>query len=529
MTRARLIMMAIAWLAVVSAGSLTGWLGGRMWSEHDQKRDLGGEALRLLEKVELSIDHAITELTELRLMSVMACDSEALFAARDMLLTRATFKDISVFGPDGKLRCRANAANLGETRPPTIEAEGVASGFRFGLPDGMPEGILSVRWLSGDDGSLSANIGLDTFLYSFFPAEYRDQSSISIYLANRHVLASYGDPRVLAASPEDSRIARSSSRYPVAVRLSVPQAAIHAISARDAWLPATIGGLIAAVMASFGVWLAVRPKNPVETLKAAIADGAIVPYFQPVVKTRGGEVSGCEVLARWVGPDGRIVPPDRFIPLAESSGHICALTERLMRDALGAIEAHMVANPGFKVAFNISPVHFLKDGFQASILRLCADADFPLANLVLELTERQNLTEFAKASDVAAALREAGIRISIDDVGTGHNGLSTLQDLPGDIIKIDKRFVDTVVDNPLSGDIIAMLASLARQLGRTTVAEGVETEGQLLAMAARGIDEVQGYLFSKPLPAEAFLEWCAAHEAAVVVAPTAGPHIRSAA
>jgi c-di-GMP phosphodiesterase len=529
MTRARTVAIAMAFLAVVAAGGLTGWLGGRALSEREQLRALDGEALRLIEKVELSIDHAITELTELRLMSIMECDSQALFAARDMLMARATFKDISVFGSDGKLRCRANAANLSENQLPTIEAAGKASGFRFGLPVGMPEGILSVRWLSGADGSLSATIGLDTFLYSFFPAEYRDHSSISIYLDNRHVLASLGDPRTLSAAPQDRRIMRESSRYPVSVRLAVPQAAIHDIAARNGLFPALVAALVAAIGACLGVWQLTKPKNPVESLAAAIAAGEIVPYFQPVVAIPTGEVSGCEVLARWNGPDGRLIPPDRFIPLAESSGLIRVLTERLMRDAIWELKGHVLANPGFKVAVNISPIHFLQTGFKASILGICRDEGFPEANLVLELTERQNLTEFAVAAAVAASLRQEGIRISIDDVGTGHNGLSTLQDLPGDIIKIDKRFVDTVVANKLSGDIIAMLAALARQLGRTTVAEGVETEGQLLAMAARGIDEVQGYLFSKPLPARDFLDWCAARKGVVPAQTAATESTRTAA
>jgi EAL domain-containing protein (putative c-di-GMP-specific phosphodiesterase class I) len=187
------------------------------------------------------------------------------------------------------------------------------------------------------------------------------------------------------------------------------------------------------------------------------------------------------------------------------------MTERLMRDALAGLAAVLPARDDFKIAVNISPMHFLKDGFAASLEKLCAAEGLKPSTLVIELTERQNLSDFAKAASVAQALRALGVRISIDDVGTGHNGLSTLQDMPSDIIKIDKRFVDTVIENPLSANIITMLTGLARQLGRITVAEGVETPGQILAVTACGVDEVQGYHYSKPVPADAFIAWCTAY------------------
>jgi sensor c-di-GMP phosphodiesterase-like protein len=498
-------------LCVALAAGLLALLGERKLAASGELRALKADAARLVEQVEMAIDHAITELTTLRELSIMNCDATALLASRDMLLSRATFKDIAVFAGDGTLRCRANVANLSDRTTPVVEAE--AGGFSFGLPQDMPEGLLSVRWPSGPSGSLAAVIGLDPFLFSFFSASFRDTSSVAVMLKGGHLLASFGDPRSIGSLGSIETVEHSSSRYPIAVSITVPKTVLHGVAAQKAGVIAWIAGVLSGLATAFAIWCCTRPPNPVAALKAAIALGEIRPYFQPIMATRGNVLTGCEVLARWVKPDGTVIGPDHFIPLAESSGLICEMTERLLRDSVSALGEITGTHQGFKLAVNLSPAHFMKEGFADSIVRLCRETGLPTTSLVIELTERQNISDFAKAAAIAEHLRAVGIRLSIDDVGTGHNGLSTLQDMPGDIVKIDKRFVETALDNPLSAAIIDMLVSLARRLDRSTVAEGVETEGQALAMAKHGVDELQGYVFSKPLAAKAFLAWCAARAA----------------
>jgi sensor c-di-GMP phosphodiesterase-like protein len=224
-----------------------------------------------------------------------------------------------------------------------------------------------------------------------------------------------------------------------------------------------------------------------------------VPYFQPIFSLKDGKMAGCEVLARWIKADGSIVPPYQFIPLAEQTGRIVPLTWQLMDEALLQMRPYLRRDKSFYLAFNISASHLLQPGFAEDLRRHVSGARVGSRNIVIELTEREELPDLDKARDILSGLQERGYKVALDDAGTGHSGLSYMQKLGADVIKIDKLFVDSILTERSARVLIELLVNLARELGMSTVAEGIETREQADMLRDLGVDRGQGYLVSPPV------------------------------
>jgi sensor c-di-GMP phosphodiesterase-like protein len=232
--------------------------------------------------------------------------------------------------------------------------------------------------------------------------------------------------------------------------------------------------------------------NPVAEFERAMQTGEFVPYFQPIVDIRSGRLRGAEVLVRWCKPDGSVISPAAFIPLAESSGLIIELTRNLMQrvcQEAGALTAR----------------HFSDDQIVDDVRRIFKKSKLRLSQIVLEVTERQPLDNLTDTRRVIAALQGLGVRIAIDDVGTGHSGLSYMLKLGADIIKIDKMFIDSLGTDRNSNTIIETLIDLALNMRMEVIAEGVETFEQVVHLRDLGIRAAQGFVFAPPLPAASFL------------------------
>ena len=180
-----------------------------------------------------------------------------------------------------------------------------------------------------------------------------------------------------------------------------------------------------------------------------------------------------------------------------------------MRSALEALKPHLKKEPCFKVAFNVTPCDLVSEKFAGELCEIVKHAGIARRQIVLELTERQDFDDLDVAISAIKELREMGFKVSLDDTGTGHNGLSYVQQLGADIIKIDKHFIDRIGVDGAATTIVQMLVRLAEELGMRTVAEGIETEQQMQALLDCQVDEGQGFLISPPLPAKEFLEFVA--------------------
>jgi c-di-GMP phosphodiesterase len=168
--------------------------------------------------------------------------------------------------------------------------------------------------------------------------------------------------------------------------------------------------------------------------------------------------------------------------------------------ALKDLNPRLRNNRHFKLALNVVPRHLLSAGFIETLRQAVVEARVSPRQVVLEVTERDEFADLAKAATVVAELREFGFRVAIDDVGVGHSGLSLIKGLGADTIKIDKIFVDTITRDNSAVMIVEMLVRLARELKMTVVAEGIETPEQMAALLACGVEEGQGYIVSPPLP-----------------------------
>jgi len=181
------------------------------------------------------------------------------------------------------------------------------------------------------------------------------------------------------------------------------------------------------------------------------------------------------------------------------------MTWQILAIALKELNAHLRQHKEFKLSFNVVPSHLLSEGFVDTLRKMVAEAKVSARQIVLEITERDELQDLGKAAAVVAELRELGFKVAIDDAGVGHSGLSHLKALGANTMKIDKFFVDTIRDESTSR-IVETLVRLAKDLQMTVVAEGIETEQQMASLLACGVQEGQGYIVSPPLPCAKFME-----------------------
>jgi len=235
-----------------------------------------------------------------------------------------------------------------------------------------------------------------------------------------------------------------------------------------------------------------------QDLRRALPAGEFELYYQPVVDLASNEVSGFEALIRWNHPKHGLVAPAAFIPLAEEIGFIIPMGEWVIRQAC----ATAARWPGeLRVAVNISAAQFRNPGLMQVIVGALSASGLPPTRLEIEITETVFLQNRETTLAVLHQLRALGILIAMDDFGTGYSSLTYLQSFPFDKIKIDRSFVRDIDRNTGSLNIVRAVAALANGLGMTATAEGVETHGQLAQIVAAGCAEMQGYLFSQPLPA----------------------------
>ena len=246
-------------------------------------------------------------------------------------------------------------------------------------------------------------------------------------------------------------------------------------------------------------------------LRAAFDQQRLFLMYQPQVEARSGRTVGLEALMRWRSDDGRLVPPDRFIPIAEQSGLIKDLGAWAMRSAIHRAAALRDAGHPLRMAVNVSMSQLLVPGFEIMVAEALADGGLPAELLEIEITESVAMQSPDIVLPRLAALKQLGVCVAIDDFGTGYSSLSSLEKLAPERLKIDRSFVMGLDADTGGGSLAEMIIELGRALGLKVIAEGVETPTQRQRLIELSCDELQGYLFSPPLPIESLGEWLAKH------------------
>ncbi len=230
-------------------------------------------------------------------------------------------------------------------------------------------------------------------------------------------------------------------------------------------------------------------------------------------------VRGAEALVRWTHPRLGPVSPAQFISAAEHTGVIRALTLYVVREALADCRSWRDAGYDLGIAVNLSARNLFDLHLVDDIAELIHDSGLPPGLLTLELTESTVMSDSQRSLAVLDRLAERGVRLSVDDFGTGYSSLSHLRRLPVSELKIDRSFVATMTANEHDAVIVRTLVELGRNLGLRTVAEGVESREAWDLLEAYGCDDAQGFLLSRPLPAEQFATWLARQSVARVEVP----------
>ena len=226
-------------------------------------------------------------------------------------------------------------------------------------------------------------------------------------------------------------------------------------------------------------------------------------HYQPQVDLNSGQVIGVEALLRWRRPGLGMVPPAEFIPLAEKTGLILPIGAWVLRTACTQAKSWQDQGlPALRVAVNISPRQFMRVNLAEQVARTLQDTGLAAPCLELEITESLLMQDMERGIATLHALKAMGIQLAIDDFGTGYSSLAYLKRFPIDRLKIDRSFVQDLTTDPDNAAITEAVIALAHTMRLQVIAEGVETEAQLAFLRSRSCNEIQGYYFSPPLPAE---------------------------
>ena len=238
-------------------------------------------------------------------------------------------------------------------------------------------------------------------------------------------------------------------------------------------------------------------------LRHGLERGEFVVYYQPQLNISTGQIVGVEALVRWQHPERGLVLPMEFIPVAEETGLIVPLGEWVLHAACARIRSWQEAGlPPLRVAVNLSAREFQQGNLIEAVAGVLEETGLAPEFLQLEITEGVSIQDVDFTIKVMGELKEMGVQIAIDDFGTGYSALSYLRRFPIDVVKIDRSFVCDLTIDSTDAEIATTIIVMAHNLGLEVIAEGVETEEQLAFLKQRRCDEMQGYLFSKPVPAE---------------------------
>ncbi|MEG4210229.1 bifunctional diguanylate cyclase/phosphodiesterase [Microcoleus sp. S13_B4] len=239
------------------------------------------------------------------------------------------------------------------------------------------------------------------------------------------------------------------------------------------------------------------------SLRGALERNELLVYYQPLIDLHSGQVTGTEALVRWQHSTEGLVPPVKFIPIAEANGEIVPIGEWILRTACAQTRRWQLAGlPALRISVNLSARQFEQPNLVEMVRQILAQTELEAAYLELEVTETALMTDIDRSVKILTQLRELGVSLALDDFGTGYSSLNYLQRFPVNMLKIDRSFVKDVLSNPDSATITDAIIALAKSLRLTITAEGIETKEQRDYLQARGCHEGQGFYFSRPANAD---------------------------
>lgn len=273
---------------------------------------------------------------------------------------------------------------------------------------------------------------------------------------------------------------------------------------RERTLLLPVGAFIAALIVGIIIWLSRKRLSPLGELTIAVRNREFIVDYQPIIELKTGICVGAEALVRWRRPDGSLVQPDLFIPLAEESGLMMPITDQIMDTVIHDLKALLVSDRTLHIAVNLCADDIRTGRVLSSIQTALDQTGIRPQQIWLEATER-GFIDIDPARETIIQARKLGHSVAIDDFGTGYSSLQYLQSLPLDALKIDKSFIDTIGRNTATSSVTSHIIDMAKTLNLFIVAEGVETREQSDYLLDQGVHFAQGWFFAKPLPAKEFI------------------------
>ena len=444
-------------------------------------------------------------LTRAEALSRRDCSREHIAQMRTIVMDAQDAKDIGFFR-DGRLACTSLGMIDRPIARPTPDAK-LSGGFTLALRI-EPQSFESQPMMALGHGDYVALIQ---------PGQLID------VLTNSHMtlgIATAAGRPIALSGPVDAELlhrlslpvmAGEDDRHIFASRRS-PDLIAFAIGDRDQALGQngddyvvlfSIGLALSALLIGMVVWVSRQRLSPATGLAIAIRKRKFVVHYQPIIELATGRCVAAEALLRWRDPDGRWIPPDSFIPLAEETGLIAELTDLMIDRVVEDMARPLRSNPDLHISINISAGDMESGRFLPVLAQALKRSGVAASQIWLEVTERGFMRADAATAAVATA-RAAGHMVTIDDFGTGYSSLSLLESLPLDALKIDKSFVDAIAKDAAISVVTSHIIDMAHGLGFHIVAEGVETPEQEDYLRGAGVQFAQGWLYSKPLPAREF-------------------------
>lgn len=512
MRRRKVLLISIC--LAICAGLLP--LGAVVYLSH--RRALEGERLHLREYANWTLMRAGVTLNQARNAlsriedeaKLRDCSEEHIRLMQQLSVDASSVKELGFAEPNGPRCTSSNVSDLplADREPDHVFADGA------GL-------YLGIRGLKGPEG---AKIALNRGSYFAFVRSQRmidvladTRMTLGLATAGGKLIAVSGNvsPELVAqltakASVEgenEASIFASSSADGLVAFAIAERAVLKPRFDRELWflVPLSIGASLLLVGAI--TWGTRRRLSQHGELMDAIKDGELIAHYQPIIDLSTGACIGGEALVRWRRPDGTIVPPNLFIPLAEQNGMVPAITDAMAGLIARDLADFLADNPELHVSINASASDIESGRLPSLLDRVILRSGIAAGQVWIEVTERE-LVHADAAREHVSALRAAGYVVAIDDFGTGYSSLSLLEQLPLDVLKIEKSFVDAIGKEAATSVVTPSIIKMAHALQLHIVAEGVETKEQEAYLRLAGVQYAQGWHYAKALPPAEFIEFC---------------------
>jgi len=462
---------------------------------------------RYVKRAEEVINETVVTLQQLDRDNAKTCSMEDRTVFMDAVSQKGMISAVGLVDAFGKRMCVVPDLDMAETNIlPAARPDGPLVGI--GMLDKEYRGAKSaiVSWDLGNTNRLYAIISPAAIAVDPGPEYIRSHRRAELTLGKNLKWFSVGGFTSGDANSEILATNVKSTRYPMEAKVAVARSSVNQLVAPLKLIALLASAAMTVLFVAIGIWVSWRPENEAnDEFNKAVRNGEFVPFYQPVMDIENGTLRGCEVLMRWQRPTGEIISPGQFMAYAEANGHIFEMTRQLMLKTAEEMGELYSQNPDLKLSINLFAGHFHDRQVVADLKKAYEKSDISFQQVVVEVTERYPLEDMDLARKIISELQALGIRVALDDVGTGHGGMAYLQKLGVDIIKIDKMFIDPLGSDENSTTIVDSMVELADNLGMGIIAEGVEEEDQIDRLLELGVTAAQGYYFAKPMNAEDYI------------------------